>query len=354
MRSLSLVFLSLSLTLPCFSMEWEEVEEMAMEKRGRMESAFEVAEYGNATDFSFLWISSYNPELRDGLGRTLKDLARLNQDSEILKILDSLPSESAKPSIQTHTELPTSSSSQQEIDQAMAHIVADDATGLSSLLSEGLDPNGFSNQHRVWLLESAIRNGRLGMVGELIEAGADPNKFSLMEEPSKSLLMVAVMLDQAEIVELMLKNGADHLAQGNNSANALHDACYYGSEKTLPILLPYFSEDNFSPDGGKNGYPLQVILQGDSPQGGEAVIQAFQKVGFNFNDPRYGPPILAMAIQNQRDHLIRALLIAGTDPTSLDFYGKSTFDYLNDEQIILLYEVKEWLDQEVSTTGSER
>ncbi len=365
MRSLSLVCLALTLPLPCLSMEWHEVEQMALEERGRVESLFEIAAYGQVTNRTLQSMASYDPELRDGLGRTLKDIARVHQNAEVLYYLESLPegtlatsstadtaSTAAESTPQPSRPLPESKSSQEDIDRAMSLIAANRSGVIGILLRRGLDPNGFSKSRGRWLLEEAIIAKNDSIVDVLIRAGADVNKLSLTEAQGKTMLMMAAILDEPDIVKLLLENGANHLARGSNGATALHDACYFGATQALPVLLPYYQDENFSPSCSINGYPLNVMLAYPGHDRTEAVIEAFKQAGFHFNDPRYSPPLIVEAFKYRRDHLIRTLLLAGADPTALDVTGKSSFDYLSDEQIILLYEVKEWLDEEASTSQS--
>ncbi len=348
---------------------------MALDQHGRVKSLFEMAEEGIVSDELRQRLPSYDPELRDGLKRTLKDIARIYQKAEMLEYLESLPvrvggarpvpdphstststaggssSNSPNPPLPLPTR-PESKSSQQDINQAMNLILSNRIGVFRIKLNQGLDPNGFSESLGRWLLEEAIMAKKEDVVDALIKAGADVNKVSLTEAQNKTMLMMAVMLDYPPIVRLLLENGADHLARGSNGATALHDACYFGSTQALPVLLPYYKSENYSPSCSTNGYPLQVMIAYPQHEKTEAVIETFKQAGFDFNDPRYSPPLIVGAFKHKRDHLIRSLLLAGADPTAIDASGKSTFDYLDDEQILLLYEVKEWLDKEASTSTS--
>ncbi len=358
MRTLSLAACSLALSIPCLSMEWQEVEIMAAERKGRVVSLFEIAAEGRKSDMLALGISSYDPELQDALGRTIADIAHEHQNHEIYEFILSLPQSSA-PQIKNVSDTKQQQLQQQQdapelVEQAIVAIYSEDALTLRRLLASGLSPDAFSEPNKMWLLEAAINIGSLPLAQILVEAGADINKRSRREAMNKTLLMVATRYDQAEIVNYLLKKGADIHARGTNQANVLHDASYYASVRSLPFLLPYFQEDNFSPSCSVNGYPIQIIFYDQPHSQGAEVIECFKNAGFNFNDMRFNPPLLVLPFTHNKPELIRPLLSAGADPAAIDSLGRSSFDYLSNEQILLLLDVKEDLEAHSPPTPRSR
>lgn len=111
------------------------------------------------------------------------------------------------------------------------------APRLASLLIEhGANPNTFVsaqhlNQHTP--LSWAIRTGCTGVVRALIAGGASLGKQGVVPSP----LFVAVLAENAEIVQLLLEKGAAVNEKNELGITPLHLACIWGSSTIARILL---------------------------------------------------------------------------------------------------------------------
>jgi ankyrin repeat protein len=124
-------------------------------------------------------------------------------------------------------------------------------------------------------LFAASRAGHIGMVGNLLAAGADPN---VQGGSSRNALCAAAYSGHDAIVNMLIRAGADVNAQGGYLGTALQAAAFYGAEAVIGILL------------GAGAYA--------TAQCGE-----------------FGSALQAAAV-NRNDTIVRMLLDAGADPNT--------------------------------------
>jgi len=125
---------------------------------------------------------------------------------------------------------PTKELTKQEmISQA---IVANDVTSLESLIKDvNLDEKlegGLSYLH------VAVMAHRTQMLQSLLKNGADANS---LDSNSLTPLHLASSYGEIEMVDSLLKSGADVNIKGHNDMTALHAAAYSGELEVLKILL---------------------------------------------------------------------------------------------------------------------
>lgn len=186
----------------------------------------------------------------------------------------------------------------------------------------GVDVNAVVGENGNTLLEEAIVQQNLSAVKTLLTAGANPNTSS--PKNGKTPLHVAAGYDNAEIVETLLKAGANPMVQAGNGAYPIHEAVWYEKPAPLRVLLPYYREMNFSPDGWGNGYPVTMALSRKNPQ----LLKEILKAGLDVNDKRFAKePLLTIAVKNNREDMVKLLLKAKARKEAPDAHGKKALYY---------------------------
>ena len=92
-------------------------------------------------------------------------------------------------------------------------------------------------------LFTAIDRGNISVIKQHIDAGTNINDFPTpfpewISSAGNGALAIAVLNDNAEIVQLLLDNGADIEFKGKNGATPLHWAAL--SEEMVSLLNKYF------------------------------------------------------------------------------------------------------------------
>ena len=111
---------------------------------------------------------------------------------------------------------------------------------VKKLLEKGADPNLADSQGALPLTESVVRvNSNPEIVRMLIEKGANVNA----QEPNKNTALIFAASNsnihpktRREIVELLLKNGADKSIKGDEGKTALDWAKHAGTTDVIPLL----------------------------------------------------------------------------------------------------------------------
>ena len=143
----------------------------------------------------------------------------------------------------------------------------------------------------------------------------------------------ACRYDNEEIVKMLLKAGADPMAQSENSAYPIHEAIWCEKNNLLPILLPYYKKINFSPDGGGNGYPAAMAIK----RGNVEALKIMLKAGLKVNDERFASdPLLTLAVKEGKETMVRMLLKAKAKKSVVDAEGKRAIDYATGDILELL------------------
>jgi uncharacterized protein len=113
------------------------------------------------------------------------------------------------------------------------------------LLLNSFSPDGFT------LLGLASYFGYLQIVNLLLEKGADPNiksNNSYQVNPIHS----ASAISNCDIVEALLKNGADVNAKQMLGITAMHTAAHNGNTLLLELLIKYGADVNVLTDSGQS------------------------------------------------------------------------------------------------------
>lgn len=201
------------------------------------------------------------------------------------------------------------------------HVAGGQVAQVRKLMALGVDPNCLTHDHQMSVLMQAARDGKVEIVQILLESGANPD---YVNPQTKSVLHVAAADGTPEVVTALLEGGANPMARGSNAATPLHDAVWERNAATVKALLPAYRAQNYNPDGGRNGLPLIMAIQG----GNKEIVQAFIEAGTDLRHPMFRKvPPLTVAVQYRREPIARMLLAAGADPDAQDEKGKSARDY---------------------------
>ncbi len=137
------------------------------------------------------------------------------------------------------------------------------AEELKKALRSGVSPHAFSADGGVNLLIRAVECNQRDVVRVLLEAGARVNEKS-KHASNRTPLHVAAMLGHAPLVRMLLSYRADPMLRASNGAYALHDALWHRRLEAVKALLPAYEKQNFNPDGGGHGFPINMA----HPRGG--------------------------------------------------------------------------------------
>lgn len=150
---------------------------------------------------------------------------------------------------------------------------------LRLLLAQGVDVNT-KDSTSATALEIAVRNGREDFVHILVESGANPKPAKYMSyainsgrtsvvrlflergaDPSatsndRTMCQEAIFSNQADILEMLLDNGADIEGRNRVGQTALHRAAFFGDPRSATILLEKGASVSAQDDRGRR--PLHI------------------------------------------------------------------------------------------------
>jgi ankyrin repeat protein len=135
----------------------------------------------------------------------------------------------------------------------------------------------------------AIEEGNVDVVREHIEFGKDPNKTFIprgSEPAGASALHLAVAVEQNEIIELLLKNGADInvKARDQYGGTPLHWAAFLGYRQMAEMLVEAGADIN-APDKDGNT-PLDGVLSNPDldPRTRTETVEYLRSIGAKTRD----------------------------------------------------------------------
>lgn len=208
------------------------------------------------------------------------------------------------------------------LSQLLGAIETGQTKTLRKLLKEVEDVNAPLDDGGNTLLNAAIEAQKLSCVQALLKAGADPNVAR--KRDGKTMLHVAAGLDNTAIARELISAGANLQALSGNGAYPIHEAVWNNKPRMLRLLLPYYRDCNYSPNGGINGYPVTMAINRENPQ----LLEEILKVGIDVNDACFADePLLIQATKRRDETKVRMLLKAGANRDAVDRNGKKAIDY---------------------------
>ncbi|MCW5963054.1 MAG: ankyrin repeat domain-containing protein [Bryobacterales bacterium] len=185
------------------------------------------------------------------------------------------------------------------------------------LLDAGADPNAV-DEGGATALDEAIRFRHRGVLEVLLRRGAR------LDEPGSpgKRLRDAVMRGQADLVALLIENGADFRSLSETGSTALHDAALRGNVEVLRVLLGHgFPVD--SPNAAGATALHDAALAGNLP-----VVRFLLEKGADLQarDAEDGATALHHAASWGRAEVLRYLLEQGADPQLKTKSGKTALE----------------------------
>ncbi len=201
-------------------------------------------------------------------------------------------------------------------------------------------------EHTDWdqQLRDAVKNGDAAAAQTALTEGADPD---LTDHNDNSLVMLAISSEHADVAEVLIKNGADPdqrdsndytplifaalsgytdlvktLVEANAELNAqetdgytaLHFASLHGFSEIVDILLEAEADTELQTE--QDGYtPLILATLSEHEYIVDELIEHDTDVDIT---DHHDLSALDVALTNENDHMIRALIVAGSEIDNLD------------------------------------
>lgn len=168
------------------------------------------------------------------------------------------------------------------------------------------------------LMEIGQGNADIQGINALLQKGADPNV--MFQGQATTALIEAAGQNRADIVEALLKAGANPNFATINGQTALSVAARKDAASVIPILARYRANlearDNF------NTTPLMEAARTEKL----AALQALLQAGANANAVDEDKTVLIQAVQSGNAEIVKALISAGADVNSKNIKGTSIID----------------------------
>lgn len=154
----------------------------------------------------------------------------------------------------------------------------------------------------------ALYKGKIDLIGKLLKSGADPNQSDIH---GNSPLMICILAENGpEIVKLLLDAGANPNFQRKDGKTVMHLAYMLKNSEIIDILLK---------SGAKDLDPTQKLIAVVQGNGDTKRIQELINAGADVNvkDSR-NTPLLHSAVENENFETVKLLIEASIDINSKD------------------------------------
>lgn len=214
--------------------------------------------------------------------------------------------------------------------ELLRHIESGNTQEVAKALRAKVNPNAFTQRHGETMLHFAVNKCNADIVQLLIKAGADVNK---KQANGNTPMHHAAAWGRVDIAKLLIQAGADPTIATPRGPTPLLDAVWHGRAEMVKLLLPYYKDENYSPNGKGEGYPICMAIS----QRKEAILRHFLDAGIDVNDNRFSSePLLILGVKTGSEEIVRMLLNAGAKANATDKDGKSARDYANSTILPLL------------------
>jgi uncharacterized protein len=210
---------------------------------------------------------------------------------------------------------------------------ANNETAVALLIKAGADASAKSPEGTTALF-AAAESGYAGVVRQLLNAGADFHAAQGNDGAPETPLASAASFKRWDVVELLLKSGANPNVRDRNGwapidFAAMH-ACGAGREDVLKLLIDKGSKvDDIIPDlkRGPEYQNLRPLIYA-AAYSKAAAINLLLAHGADINKPDHaGMTPLMLAVRNRREDVVEALLANGADLKPTDQFGRAVLNY---------------------------
>ncbi len=173
----------------------------------------------------------------------------------------------------------------------------------------------------------AVSKDRLSTVKLLLDAGANPNLFSMkqidLHKPRFAILSWAARTNDLPLIDLLLAHGADLNGKSEDGTTPLMRAATSATPTTFEYLLGKGADVNLQDNLGETALMYSILY--DHIPTWQQMIQRGAKLELQDNK---GLTVLMHACRNDYAPAVRFLVDQGADVHSKDLMGNSALTYL--------------------------
>ncbi|KAM6973621.1 nuclear factor of kappa light polypeptide gene enhancer in B-cells inhibitor, alpha b [Aplochiton taeniatus] len=177
------------------------------------------------------------------------------------------------------------------------------------------------------LLHLAIIHEAKDCIREMIELSRRDPFLNTQNYQRQTPLHLAVITDQADVVELLLVGGCDPTLVDDGGDTALHIACRQGSMLCFSVLTQNCPTQQLTPVMATCNYSGHNCLHLASIKGFLSLVESLVKLGADIDAQEQcnGRSALHLAVDLQNLALVRLLLRTGANPNGLTYGGHSAY-----------------------------
>ncbi|XP_066490814.1 NF-kappa-B inhibitor alpha [Tiliqua scincoides] len=159
------------------------------------------------------------------------------------------------------------------------------------------------------------------------QAGRDPAFLDAQNGLRQTPLHLAVITDQPEIAEMLLKAGCDPEIRDFRGNTPLHISCEQGSLRGVGVLTQYCQQRHLQSLLQSSNYNGHTCLHLAAIQGYLAIVECLLRLGADVNaqEPCNGRTALHLAVDLQNPELVSLLLRHGADVNKVTYQGYSPY-----------------------------
>ncbi|XP_067390103.1 NF-kappa-B inhibitor alpha [Emydura macquarii macquarii] len=159
------------------------------------------------------------------------------------------------------------------------------------------------------------------------QATGDPAVLNFQNNLNQTPLHLAVITEQPEIAETLLKAGCDPEIRDFRGNTPLHIACEQGSLRGVSVLTQYCQQHHLYSVLQSANYNGHTCLHLASIQGYLAIVERLLSLGADVNaqEPCNGRTALHLAVDLQNSELVSLLVKHGADVNKVTYQGYSPY-----------------------------